>query len=220
MRLPTPPLLVITDRKTAPRPLGEVIEAVFEGGGRWLMLREKDLTENALADLAQEVIALAKPYGALVSVNCDARVAAECGAQGVHLPQGVSVAEARRVVGDAALLGVSAHSAEEAHRAAASGADYVSLSPIFLSESKPGYGPALGGEELRRIAAALAIPVVALGGVTPATAAACLEAGAAGIAVMGTVMRADDPASTIADLAAAMAAALPSEKANEFGRRC
>ncbi len=205
MRLPSPPLLVITDRKTARRPLGEVVEAVFEGGCRWLMLREKDLTENALADLVHEVVALALPFRARVSVNGHAGVAAECGAGGVHLPQGFSVATARRTIGDSTLLGVSAHSADEARSAAASGAEYVTLSPIFPTKSKPGYGPALGTEGLRRVVSTVAIPVVALGGVTPVTSAACLGAGAAGVAVMGAVMRADDPASAVAELVTALA---------------
>jgi thiamine-phosphate pyrophosphorylase len=73
------------------------------------------------------------------------------------------------------------------------GADYVTLSPIFASASKPGYGPALGLAGLAACVAACAGPVIALGGVTAATAPLCLAAGARGVAVMGEVMRADDP---------------------------
>ena len=79
--------------------------------------------------------------------------------------------------------------------AASAGADYVTLSPIFPSASKPGYGPALGTNILGE-AAKLGIPVLALGGVTADKAAACRAAGAAGIAVMGPAMRSSDPAGT------------------------
>ena len=205
MGLPEPPLLVITDRKTARRPLGDVAEAAFAGGLRWLMVREKDLPEDDLAALVEDIVARAMPYGARVSVNRDAAVAAGCGAGGVHLPQGHSVAEARRLAGDGALLiGVSAHSLVESERAAADGADYVTLSPVFAPASKPDYGPALGVEALGRVADGLAIPVVALGGIDAANAGGCIEAGAAGVAVLGGVMGAADPRQAVAALLAAI----------------
>ena len=98
------------------------------------------------------------------------------------------------------LIGVSAHDLDEARRAAEQGADYITLSPIFPSASKPGYGPALGLDGLRRVAARLAIPTVALGGIDADNAAACLEAGAKGVAVMGAVMAAADPERVVAGL--------------------
>ena len=87
------------------------------------------------------------------------------------------------------------------------GADYVTLSPIFLSDSKPGYGPALGLDVLAAAAEADAAPgpVVALAGITPDNAASCLAAGAAGIAVMGEIMRAEDPEKTVRRLLTALA---------------
>ena len=111
------------------------------------------------------------------------------GARGVHLPTGGDPREARAMLGDGAIIGVSAHSVEEAARSASCGANYVTLSPIYESASKPGYGPALGACALRA-ASQLAVPVVALGGVSLERVGACLEAGAAGVAVMGAVMSA------------------------------
>ena len=189
--LPEPPLLVITDRSMTTKPLAAVVEAVFKGGCRWLMLREKDLDADGLRSLADEIIALAKPYDALVSINRDAME----DAGGLHLPQGCPVPET-----SGTLIGVSAHNLDEAERAAEDGADYVTLSPIFPTASKPGYGPALGLDGLRHVAARLAIPVIALGGVGEDNAAACLEAGAAGVAVMGGVMGATDPQAAVASL--------------------
>ena len=104
------------------------------------------------------------------------------------------------------MIGVSAHSLAEARAAAADGADYVTLSPIFATESKPRYGPALGLETLASVSDSVALPVIALAGIGPDNAAACLDAGAAGVAVMGAAMRADDPKQLVSDLLAAIAA--------------
>ncbi|MCS6964892.1 thiamine phosphate synthase [Thermoflexus sp.] len=197
MKLPQPPLLVITDRRLARRPLLPLIEEILAAGARWVMVREKDLPEDKLASLVQAVMGPARRAGAFVVVNTHASVAAACGADGVHLPQGFSVAEARRIVGPGRWVGISAHNLEEALRGAEEGADYITLSPIFPSISKPGYGPPLGLDTLREVAQAVPIPVVALGGITPENARACREAGAAGIAVLGSVMAADDPVKVI-----------------------
>jgi thiamine-phosphate pyrophosphorylase len=199
MSLPSP-LLVITDRTLARRALREVCADAFAGGCRWLMVREKDLTRKQLAILVSEVVDSARAHGAMVSVNGDAGVAAACGARGVHLPRDGDVYDARRVMGEDGLIGVSAHSIAEARRAREVGADYVTLSPIYLSESKPGYGPALGLDELRRVALALPLPVIALGGITAENATDCVTAGAAGVAVMGTVMRAHKAEQVVSEL--------------------
>jgi len=203
MSLPSP-LLVISDRTLARRDLREVSAKAFAGGCRWLMVREKDLAPEPLAALVRVVVAHARSYGAIVSVNGDASVAAACKARGVHVSHAGEVGVARRTMGNGAQIGVSAHGMAEAWRAHAAGADYVTLSPVYLSDSKPGYGPALGLNELRRVAVALPIPVIALGGITAANAAACLEAGAAGVAVMGAVMRADAPEEVVQGLLQAL----------------
>lgn len=198
------PLLVITDRKAAARPLIDVVAAALDGGCRWIMVREKDLDATALSALVGEIVGLGERYGARISVNANAAVARSCGAAGVHLPAGHDVGEARAAFGPGALIGVSAHSLAEAQNAARAGADYVTISPVFASASKPGYGPALGLGGLGRIVAEVAIPALALGGVTARTAADCLRAGATGVAVMGAVMRAADPAAAVGALLAAL----------------
>ena len=105
---------------------------------------------------------------------------------------GQRIAAARAGLGVEALAGISAHTMSDIRAAAAAGADYATLSPIFASPSKPGYGPALGLGGLRA-AAGLGLPVIALGGVDSGNARRCLAAGAAGVAVMGGLMRARDP---------------------------
>lgn len=203
MRLPTPPLLVISDRAQARRPLLEIAEAAFAGGCRWFSLREKDLPPQERHALLAQMVAFGRRYGATIGVHDDIDAAVATGAGAVHLPGGGDPAAARaRLPG--ALIGVSAHSAAEAAGLIAAGADYVTISPVFLTDSKPGYGPALGLDGLAAAVAAAKGPVVALAGITPANAASCLKAGAAGVAVMGEVMRADDPAATVRALVAAL----------------
>jgi thiamine-phosphate pyrophosphorylase len=203
-RLPAP-LLVITDRRQARRPLAEIAAAVLAGGGRWLAVREKDLPPAAQAALAAELARLAAPHGACVILHGAPELAAAAGLAAVHLPAGGDVAGARRVLGPDAWIGISTHSAAELARAAAAGADGALLAPVFASASKPGYGPALGPAGLAALIRGARLPVLALGGIaTPAQAAACQAAGAAGIAVMGAMMRAADPAGLTRDLVAAL----------------
>ncbi len=148
-------------------------------------------------------------------VHGDAREAGEGGAAGVHLPVGASAREARRILGDAALIGCSAHNESEILGAAAAGADYVTLSPIFVSASKPGYGPALGLGALGR---ASPCPVLALGGIDPANAAGCVAAGATGVAVMGGAMTARDPQSYMAGLLRGLGAGLAARHGADHSR--
>lgn len=198
MSLPLPSVLVITDRHQAKRPLEEIAAALFAGGCRWLSLREKDLPAGERRALLQRLVALAKDCGATITVHDDLDAAAALGL-GLHLPAQGSVSEARRVLGANALIGISTHSVEDVAEAMVAGADYATLSPIFLSQSKPGYGPALGLDVLH---CAAKMPLLALGGVDTGNAAACLDAGAAGIAVMGEAMRAVSPKDFMAGLLA------------------
>ncbi len=198
--LPAPPLLVVTDRISARENLSQIVPDVLQAGCRWLVVREKDLGTIALGELAKEVVDRARPFEGCVMVNGDVGAAQFAGAAGVHLQTPAQVRPARERLGENALIGVSTHTLEEAHAAAGAGADYITMSPVFLTDSKPGYGPALGIGVLAGICQQLALPVVALAGISPATAASCLNAGAAAVAVMGTVMRSETPGVVVRDL--------------------
>jgi thiamine-phosphate pyrophosphorylase len=200
------PLLVITDRHQARHSIETIAAAVGRGGGRWLLLRDKDLARPERFDVAARMTRIASEFGFALSVSTDVELAAAVGAAGVHLQAAAAVAPARQRLGSAALIGMSAHAVADVAAAAAAGADYVTLSPIFLTDSKPGYGPALGVAVLR-MAAEREIPVLALGGVTAETTPACLAAGARGVAVMGEIRRADDPARIVGDLVRACGSA-------------
>jgi len=194
--LPVPPLLVISDRRQARQPLEQVAEAMFAGGCRWFSLREKDLPPEERCALLGALVALGHRFGAIVSAHEDIEAVAAAGADGVHLPSGGSPTAARERL-PRALIGASAHSTDEASRLLQAGADYVTASPVFITASKPGYGPVLGLDGLARIVAQAPGPVVALGGITAENAGLCFAAGVQGIAVMGEIMRAADPEATV-----------------------
>ncbi len=169
------------------RPLAAVAEAAFASGARWLWLRDRDLPVRERRLLAQDLAACAARYGGALTVGADVALAADVGA-GVQIAAGEDVAAVRRRLGPKAWIGVSAHSLDELRRADDADADYATLSPIYPTPSKPGYGPALGLGVLRQ-ASRLGLPILALGGISATTARPCLEAGACGVAVMGPVMR-------------------------------
>lgn len=209
MRALPSPLLAVTDRHGHPRPLAETVQAVLDGGGRWIWFRDRDLEADARLRLGARVAERVRAANGVLTIGGDVALARALGADGVHLRGGSGpevIAAARATLGAAALIGVSAHAPHEAAAAARAGADYVTLSPIFTTTSKPGYGPALGPEGLAA-ARAVGLPIVALGGVGPEVIRACRAAGAAGFAVMGGPMRALDPADATRALLEAWVAA-------------
>jgi len=210
--IPKPPVLLITDRSQAAAQLEAVVAGALSAGCRWVLLREKDLEPGARLALLRRLVDLGRKWDARVLVSTDPAEARDAGAAGVHLPSGTNPTAARELLGPRSLIGVSTHNLSEAQAAAETGADYVTLSPIFESESKPGYGPALGLGKLGAVATRVALPVLALGGVGPGNAASCRAAGAAGIAVIGQVMRAPDSGAAMSDLIAALGRGGPSKR--------
>ncbi|MGH9229299.1 MAG: thiamine phosphate synthase [Acidimicrobiales bacterium] len=192
--------------------LVEVVAAVVAAGAPTIVLREKDLPPAHRHSLAVNLRAVTAAARAALIVAGDVALALAVGADGVHLaaddPWPDDSPAALRV-------GRSCHAPGELVAAATRGmADYATFSPVFATTSKPGYGPALGIDGLAagcRAVAEVASPpaVYALGGIGPAQAAACLAAGAAGVAVMGAVMRADDPRGIVRTMICAPDAAHP-----------
>lgn len=208
-RLPDPPVLLITDRTQARAPLPDIVAAACAGGLRWISLREKDLPEAEQKVLLAALKRAAAPFGARVLLHGSAALADAAGADGVHLPANSDAVAARALLGPEALIGQSVHSADEAVRAVPGILDYVVAGPAFLTQSKPGYGPALEAAGLARLVALCKVPLLALGGIAPANVAACRSAGVAGIAVMGGVMRAERPDEEAQSLLAAWAHGAP-----------
>jgi thiamine-phosphate pyrophosphorylase len=191
------PLVVLTDRPQVRQPLRDVLRAAAHARATAVLVREKDLPRDERYQLART----ARDLFACVIVAADVALAQETGADGVHLAATDPLPTDQRGL----VVGRSCHDARSVARAAAEGCTYATVSPVFTSASKPGYGPALDCDGLAAVVATDTIPCIALGGIHPDNAQRCLRAGAAGVAVMGAVMRAEDPADTCRALLAAVA---------------
>ena len=194
-----PRLMFVTDRRRFAHPLPEIVAAAVAGGADGVQLRERDLGQSELLALASDLRDVIGNRAQLI-VNGRPAVAAALGL-GLHLPEaGFVTAEARRQIGSGALLGRSVHSPEAA---AAVGADYLIAGHVFPTPSKPDEPP-LGLVGLQQIVAATWAPVFAIGGITATNAAAAIKSGAQGIAVVGAIGQAPDPARAAADLRTAI----------------
>jgi thiamine-phosphate pyrophosphorylase len=177
---PTFSLLAISDRASLPIPLEAWLRALGEAGVGAVQIREKDLDDRDLHELARLARAVLPPSTRLL-VNGRLDVALAAGADGVHLPaDGVPAAALRARFGRKILIGRSTHSVEEVERARDDGVDYVTFGPVFAT---PGKGAPVGLDGLARAAAA-GVPVLALGGVTLERLEEIARAGAAGVAAI------------------------------------
>ncbi len=179
------------------------VTALVDAGVDWLQVRDRSLEADALHALACDVVkgarAASRPAKVIVNRRIDVALAAR--ADGAHLGfDALGLDDARALLGDEALVGVSCHSAEEVRSAAERGADYAHLAPIFDPISKPAERPSLGADVL----AGLPGTVIAQGGITAANAAEVIRAGASGVAVTGAVLLADDPTEACRALRAAL----------------
>src|SRR5271165_3860614 len=154
MKLPDPPLLLVTDRHQARRSLAEIVAAALAAGCRWVSLREKDLPQDEQILLVRSLLPLTRRHNALLTLHGEAAVAKLAGTDGVHLPSGSDAVAARKLLGPGKLIGVSIHTAPEAAAIDPVAVDYVIAGPAFETPSKPGYGPEIGRKGLREMAAA------------------------------------------------------------------
>lgn len=207
MRLPDPPLLLVTDRRQARQPLREIVAAALAAGCRWVSVREKDLSEDDQIALVRTLLPTARRHGATLTIHGQADLAKAAHADGVHLPAGGDAAASRKLLGPGKLLGVSIHTATEAAAVDPAIADYAIAGPSYETASKPGYGPEIGRKGLADLARTARVPLVAIGGLNATRAAEVLAAGVVGIAVMGSIMRSADPAREMKALLATLAGA-------------
>jgi thiamine-phosphate pyrophosphorylase len=206
--LPDPPLLLVTDRRQARRSLREIAAAALDAGCRWISVREKDLPPDEQVLLVRALLPLARAKGAKLTLHGEASLADNAGADGVHLPAGGDPAAARALLGPGKLIGVSIHTVTEAEALDPALIDYALAGPAFETPSKPGYGPEIGRKGLAEITQAARAPVLAIGGINAARLGEVVAAGATGVAVMGGVMRAADPAREISALLATLRGSL------------
>ncbi len=196
-------LYLVTDRGLAgDRPLGEIVLAAVAGGVTMVQIREKQATTRRFIEQARALKAALDGSGVPLIVNDRLDVALAVGADGVHLgDDDMSCAEARRLLGPRAIIGLSLAGPPGDGFAEA---DYVAASPVFATGTKPDAGPALGLAGVTALRRAVPRPLVAIGGIGRHNAAQVVAAGADGIAVVSAVMAADDPEAAARQLRAAM----------------
>lgn len=207
-------LHLITDARPGRDPVGIVRAALAVAGHRLVVqVRVEDSTTDREAyELASRIAGMCTNSGATCLVNDRLHVALAVRAVGGHVgADDLPVEAARRVLGPDAVLGATARGPEAARRAVTAGASYLGVGPCFATTTKTGLPEPIGAAGIRRVAASVDVPVIAIGGVTARNAPALLAAGAYGVAVVGAIGAAADPARATDELLRALDAAAPNE---------
>lgn len=193
----------VTDRAwLAGRDLVDLVREAVAGGTTFVQLREKDAPREEVVELARRILPVCREAGVPFVIDDYVDVAAEVGADGVHVGQSdTACADARAALGPDAIVGVSAETLDEALAAEAAGADYLGVGAIYATSTKPD-AEVLTIPELARICSSVQIPVVAIGGLHPGTIAPLAGTGVAGAAVVSALFAADDPRAAAGQLLA------------------
>ncbi len=186
-------LYAVTDRSWVGRQsLYEQVEAALKGGATCIQLREKELSQEAFLKEAMEIAALCRKYGVPLFINDNVEVAIACHADGIHVGQeDMNAAQVRQLVGEDMMIGVSAHSVEEALAAEKNGADCLGVGAMFSTSTKTD-ASVLPKEVLRDICTAVSIPVVAIGGIGRSNISQLAHTGVDGVALVSAIFSADD----------------------------
>ncbi len=200
-------LYVVTDPVLAgARGVVDTVRAAIQGGTTIVQLRDKTAETRALVEQARALRSVCTAHGVPLVINDRIDVALAAGADGVHVGQSdMPLAEARRLLGPGAIVGVSVRTIEELRDAERDGASYVAANGVWATPTKTDLGRPLGLEGLRALVQASKLPLVAIGGIQESNAADIASAGAAGIAVVSAVMQASDPEAASRRLRAAFA---------------
>jgi thiamine-phosphate pyrophosphorylase len=198
-------LCLVTDRlRAGGRELVSVVAECVGAGLPAVQVREKDLGAGELADLCRRLLAVTGP--ALLVVNDRADVAMAVGAGAVQrTSRSLAVRDIRAITPAPMRVGASVHSLEESLEAEAAGADWVTFGPVYDTPSKRAYGPPQGLMALERVARAVRIPVVAIGGITVERVREVRAAGAHGIAAISAILVAPSPAAAVGRFLEALA---------------
>ncbi len=184
-------LCALVDGRVTPEQFEDHIGRLVAAGVPMIQLRDKRLPDGELLDRARRLVDLTRPAGSLAIVNDRADIAAAAGADGVHVGQeDIPPADARRVVGPHALVGVSTHSLPQAREAVLAGADYLGVGPTFPSRTKS-FAALPGLDLLNEVAKEIALPAFAIGGISLENLPRVLETGIRRVAVAAAL---DDPA--------------------------
>lgn len=182
----------------------ELCRRALEGGVRIVQFRDKTMSKDVFVDVGRKMREICAAYGALLIVNDRVEEAVAIGADGVHVGQDdMPIRDARALLGDEAIVGLSIASVEQARAGELAGADYVAVSPVFDTATKEDAGAGLGVGLVRDVRQAVGIPVAAIGGLNATNLSAVVEAGADMVAVVSAISRAHDPGAAARALVAA-----------------
>ncbi|MCY3632117.1 MAG: thiamine phosphate synthase [bacterium] len=200
MTLHVPRLHVIAD-------CASLAQQAVRGGAPAVQVRIKGSSDAAVLAECQRIVASARATDAVVIVNDRADIALAAGAHGVHGgADDLPVSVLRHLMGSDALVGGTARDPDTARRHQSDGASYVGVGPVYATATKDGLPEPLGPAGVERVAAAVDIPVIAIAGITASQVPELLDAGAHGVAVIGAVAHAADPAAATAELLEALGA--------------
>lgn len=202
-------LYLVTDRALSlGRPLLDIVCAAIQGGVTMVQLREKECDTREFIELGRTVHVLTNAAGIPLIINDRADVAQVIGAEGLHIGQhDMSYADARRLLGPEAIIGLSIENDEQARECLSfNGLDYIGISPVFATPTKTDTAPALGLEGIRRLRTIVGpeLPMVAIGGINLSNIQDIIHSGADGIAVVSAICSAPSPADAGATLLAAV----------------
>lgn len=207
--LPDYSLYLVTDRTlSCGRSNLDIVEQAIAGGVTCVQLREKNCSTRKFVEEGRALKKLLEAYQVPLIINDRVDVAMAIGADGVHLGQDdIDIADARRLVGPNVIIGISVESVSDAREAAANGADYLGLSPVYATQTKTDTAPPLGLKGVRHIRREVTLPLVAIGGIKKQNCAEVMAAGADGLAVVSAIVSAPSPAKAAQELR--QAAGLP-----------
>jgi len=185
-----PKIYPITDTRLTSLSHAEQVEKLIAGGARFIQLREKHASPKQFYEAAQAAIEIARRDGAKIIINDRVDIALALKADGVHLGQDdLSPAEARKILGENAIIGFSTHSVGQAIEAVTLPLDYIAVGPVFATETKENPDEIVGLEGVRQVRAAIGdFPLVAIGGITTENFRAVLKAGADSLAIIKSVL--------------------------------
>ena len=185
-------LYVLISSNITKKSVKETARLVIDGGADAVQLREKTISDSKFISLAREVRDITTKRGSLLIINDRVHVVRKVNADGIHLgQQDMSALEARNIIGDEKIIGVSTHSITQARQAQKDGADYIAIGPIYPTSTKD-HEPSVGIEIIHEISEAVSIPIIAIGAITLENLDGVLKAGASRIAVCSAIIGSKD----------------------------
>ena len=210
-------LYLVTDRSLSRgRSTVEVVAAAIKGGVSCVQLREKSCSTREFVSEARALMALLAPSNIPLIINDRVDIALAVEADGIHLGQSdMKIQDARRLVGNTKVIGISAESVEDAIQAEQEGADYIGISPVFSTSTKTDTAQPLGLEGVSAIREAVTIPLVGIGGIGIDNGGEVISSGADGLAVVSAIVSAPSPETAARKLCEVISLARKGEATND-----